>query len=97
MAIYEYRCSDCGTFDRSMPMGTAPESARCPTCGRESHRVFSVPMTYRTPDRLAAMFAREEASRDQPEVVNRVPPKARPARPGSAASSPEVRARLPKL
>jgi putative FmdB family regulatory protein len=94
VATYEYSCSDCGTFDRSMPMGTAPESARCPTCGRESHRVFSVPMTYRTPDRLAAMLAREEASRDQPEVVDRVPQRARPR---GAATSQDVRAHLPKL
>jgi putative FmdB family regulatory protein len=94
VATYEYRCSDCGTFDRSMPMGTARESARCPTCGRESHRVFSVRMTYRTPDRLAAMLAREDASRDRPEVVNRVPAAARSRRP---VASQELLARLPKL
>jgi putative FmdB family regulatory protein len=95
VATYEYRCSDCGTFDRSLPMGTARESARCPTCGRESHRVFSVPMTGpRTPDRLAAMLAREEASRDYPEVVDRVPSRARPR---GLAASQDAPARLPKL
>jgi putative FmdB family regulatory protein len=94
VAIYEYRCSDCGIFERSMPMGTATEFGVCPTCGCESNRVFSVPMTYRTPKSLAAILAREEASRDHPEVVERVPSPIRPRRP---AASQEVLARLPKL
>jgi putative FmdB family regulatory protein len=93
VAVYEYRCGDCGTFERSMPMGTATESARCPTCGGDANRVFSVPMTYRTAKPLAAMLAREEASRDHPKVVERVPPRSRPQRP---AASQDVLARLPK-
>ncbi len=93
MAIYEYRCSDCGIFERSMPMGTATEFGVCPTCGRESNRVFSVPMTYRTPKPLAATLAREEASREYPEVVERVPPRSRHHRP---AAPQDVLARLPK-
>jgi putative FmdB family regulatory protein len=93
VALYEYRCSDCGIFERSMPMGTATSSAVCPTCGRDATRVFSVPMTYRTPAPLAAMLAREEASRDYPEVVGRVPSRNRSRRP---AASKDVLARLPK-
>jgi putative FmdB family regulatory protein len=93
VAIYEYRCRDCGIFDRSMPMGTATPSAACPTCGHDANRVFSVPMTSRTPGPLAAMLAREEASRDYPEVVGSVPPRSRPRRP---AASEHVLARLPK-
>jgi putative FmdB family regulatory protein len=92
VAIYEYRCSDCGIFERSMPMGTATESAICPTCGRDANRVFSVPMTYRTPKPLVATLAREEASRDYPEVGH-VPPRSRHRRP---AASQDVLARLPK-
>ncbi len=84
VAIYEYRCSDCGIFERSMPMGTATESANCPTCGRDANRVFSEPMTYRTPKPLAATLAREEASRDHPEVVERVPASSRHRRPAAS-------------
>jgi hypothetical protein len=51
-------------------------------------------MTSRTPGRLAEAFAREDASRDHPEVVDRVPPRARPKRP---VASKDVLARLPKL
>ncbi len=82
MATYEYRCANCGPFEQRMPMGTATAVAVCPTCGREARRIFSVPMTYRTPKPLATMLAREEASRDDPEVVDRVPPR-RPRRPTS--------------
>jgi putative FmdB family regulatory protein len=94
VAIYEYRCSDCGTFEKSMPMGTATASAECPACGADGNRVFSAPMTSRTPKPLAAMLAREDASRDRPEVVNRVPAAARSRRP---VASQELLARLPKL
>lgn len=78
MATYEYRCSDCGRFEQRMPMGTAAASAVCPSCGEDAKRLFSVPMTYRTPKPVATMLAREEASRDHPEVVDRVPPRRRP-------------------
>ena len=73
MAIYEYRCAGCGRFERSMPMGTAPSALACPTCGHDAKRVFSVPMTSRLSKPLATMLAREEASRDYPEVVDHVP------------------------
>ncbi|HEX2156168.1 MAG TPA: zinc ribbon domain-containing protein [Actinomycetes bacterium] len=93
MATYEYRCEDCGGFEQRMAMGTATASAACPTCGRDAQRVFSVPMTSRTPRPLATMLAREEASRDYPEVVDRLPPRRRPRR--SAPPNPAL-ARLPK-
>jgi hypothetical protein len=50
-------------------------------------------MTSRTPKPLATVLAREEASRDYPEV-DRVPPRRQP-RPLPA--SQELLARLPKL
>ena len=73
MAIYDYRCDDCGSFEQRMPMGTATTTVACPGCGRDAKRIFAVPMTYRTPRPLARMLAREEASRDYPQVVGRVP------------------------
>ena len=93
VATYEYRCEDCGGFEQRMAMGTATASVACPTCGRDAKRVFSVPMTSRTPRPLATMLAREEASRDYPEVVDRLPPRQRPRR--SAPPNPAL-ARLPK-
>jgi putative FmdB family regulatory protein len=93
VATYEYRCGDCGGFEQRMPMGSAMESLACPKCGRDAKRIFSVPMTYRTPRRLARMLAREEASRDYPEVVDRLPARRRPRR--STPPNPAL-ARLPK-
>jgi putative FmdB family regulatory protein len=93
VASYEYRCGDCGRFEQRMPMGTAAAVAPCPSCGRDAKRIFSVPVTYRTPKPLATMLAREEASRDYPAVVDRVPPRRRPPRP--TPPNPAL-ARLPK-
>jgi putative FmdB family regulatory protein len=93
VATYEYRCDDCGCFEQRMPMGTATASAACPRCGQDAKRIFSVPMTYRTPRRLATVLAREEASRDYPEVVDRLPARRRPRR--STPPNPAL-ARLPK-
>jgi putative FmdB family regulatory protein len=81
VATYDYRCGDCGCFEQRMPMGTAAASTVCPSCGEDAKRIFAVPMTYRMPKPLAGMLAREEASRDYPRVVDRVPPRRRPRRP----------------
>jgi putative FmdB family regulatory protein len=93
MATYEYRCGDCGRFEQLMTMGTATASAACPTCGRDAKRIFSAPMPYRTAKPLATMLAREEASRDHPEVVDRPPRHRRPRRP--APPNPAL-ARVPR-
>jgi putative FmdB family regulatory protein len=78
VATYDYRCDDCDRFEQRMPMGTATATVACPSCGRDAKRIFAVPMTYRTPTPLARLLAREEASRDYPQVVDRVPPRRRP-------------------
>lgn len=90
MAIYEYRCPECGPFDVSLPMGSAPQARDCAACGRPARRVFSAPGLTRTPPALAAALAREEQSREAPEVVSG-PPRARTARPPHPAL-----ARLPR-
>ena len=78
MATYDYRCGDCGNFEQRMPMCTATTTVACPICVLDAKRIFAVPMTYRTPKPLATMLAREEASRDYPQVVHRVPPRQQP-------------------
>jgi putative FmdB family regulatory protein len=93
VAVYDYRCDDCGRFEQRMPMGTATAAVACPSCGQDAKRIFAVPMTNRTPKPLARMLAREEASRDYPQVVNRLPPRWRPRR--STPPNPAL-ARLPK-
>jgi putative FmdB family regulatory protein len=87
MVSYEYRCDTCGCFERQLPMGMATAASPCPSCGRDANRRFSPPMTSRTSAPLAAALAREEASRDHPQVVDRVPPRQR-ARPPSPPTLP---------
>lgn len=75
MAIYEYRCDRDGLFDRTLPLGTAPESVVCAKCGGAARRVFSAPM-YRSATRRAWTAAMDHAdkSRFEPEVVSSLPP-----------------------
>lgn len=81
MAIYEYRCDQDGLFDRNLPLGTAPESVACATCGGEARRVFSAPM-FKTATRSAwtAAMDRADKSRYEPDVVTSLPPSGAPRR-----------------
>ncbi|MEV6069208.1 zinc ribbon domain-containing protein [Nocardia sp. NPDC052001] len=38
MPLYEFRCRDCGSFDRSFSMAAVPEVANCPECAGDSRR-----------------------------------------------------------
>lgn len=42
MALYEYKCSEHGSFDRFQPM-FSEHTSDCPECGAEARRIFSVP------------------------------------------------------
>ncbi|NMH98795.1 FmdB family zinc ribbon protein [Pseudonocardia acidicola] len=77
MAGYQYRCPDCGVWDVALAMGTAEATRDCPDCGRTSARRYTAPSLNRMPAPQARARLREEASRDVPEVVTAVPPKAR--------------------
>ncbi|GLX01601.1 zinc ribbon domain-containing protein [Microtetraspora sp. NBRC 16547] len=89
MAIYEYLCPDCGPFDVSLPMGTAPETGACSACEGPARRRFSGPNLRRVHPALAAGLAGEERSREAPEVVRAPrggtgPAAARPPHPAPA-------------
>jgi putative FmdB family regulatory protein len=91
LVAYEFRCPQCGVFARSLPMATVTPSVACPGCGGPATRVYTPPMTPRTPSPLARLRATEEASSDAPRVVSEPPKVARRARPPHPAL-----ARLPK-
>lgn len=90
MAIYEYLCDQDGRFDKSLRLGTAPESVACSTCGRQARRVFSAPM-FRSAARSAwtAAMDRADRSRHEPEVVTSLPPSGGPRR--SIPLTPKLR------
>jgi putative FmdB family regulatory protein len=95
MSRYEYRCGDHGPFDTSWPMGAAPGSVDCPSCGRPAARSFTAPLLRRTAKPLADLRNKEEKSSDQPEVVTAVPPKRRAA-PSRTVDSNPLWSRLPR-
>jgi|1186.fasta_scaffold542508_2 putative FmdB family regulatory protein len=73
MATYAYRCPACGDFDLTRPMGEAPDRAICTRCGASSPRRWDAPSLAGMNPALRSALAREEASRDAPEVVRRSP------------------------
>ncbi len=90
MAIYEYRCDQDGLFDKTLPLGTAPESLPCAKCGNPARRVFSAPM-FRSASRSAwtAAMDRADKSRHEPEVVSSLPSNGAPSR--TLALTPRLR------
>lgn len=95
MVAYEYRCNQHGLFDVSRPMGDAPTTASCIQCGEHAVRVYSVPMTGRTPAHISAVIDRAERSRDEPEVVTQLPPRRMRLRTPMAPVNPAIR-KLPR-
>ena len=61
MALYEYRCPDCGNaFELRRPMSAAGSPAECPACGREAGRLPSV---FASKDGYTLRVPRSEAFR----------------------------------
>ena len=74
MAIYEYRCEADGTFELTMPIGSAPASVACPTCANEAGRVYSTPMVASfAPRELYAALEHQEKTKTEPDVVTSLP------------------------
>lgn len=78
MVSYQYRCWQCGVYEVRRPMGEAPATCRCATCGLTGRRLYSAPSLARTPKAVGEALTRAEKSRDEPEVVTQVPPGASP-------------------
>jgi putative FmdB family regulatory protein len=80
MTLYEYRCDQDGSFDVTLPLGTAPASLACPVCADDSRRVFTSPATKTMNRGLYRALDHEEKTRTDPDVVTSLPgrPKHRP-------------------
>ncbi|MFB4306810.1 FmdB family zinc ribbon protein [Actinomadura sp. GTD37] len=81
MAIYQYRCAECGPFDVSRPIGTAGPAEPCAACGGAAPRAFTPPLVARTSRPLARALDAQAASAHEPRVVGRVPAAPRRAAP----------------
>lgn len=93
MAVYAYRCTEHGVTETSCPIGTAPSTTACPTCGAAAGRVYTAPRLSLGSPARRALIDRSERSRDEPEVVSAPPP--RTGRPRPVPQNPAL-SRLPR-
>lgn len=70
VVVYGYRCGECGDLEARFPLGSAPATYECPHCRSTASRNYrAVHLTPSAPPALAAARNREQACRDNPEVV----------------------------
>ncbi|CAM3796869.1 FmdB family zinc ribbon protein [Polynucleobacter brandtiae] len=74
MATYEYQCDQDGVFEFIYPMGTAPESRICLSCGKPARKIVSAFMVHRKSTvHLFSAIEKADKSRYEPEVVSSLP------------------------
>ena len=95
MAIYEYRCERDGSFEVTLPIGTAPASIACPQCANEADRVFSSPMVSFAPRELVAALDHAEKTKSDPDIVTSLPRRPKHERTPMAPLTPTLR-KLPR-
>lgn len=95
MAVYEYRCPDHGEFDLVRPLGTAPSTAHCATCGADATRVYSVSFFRPGSRDVVAAIDHAEKSRTEPEIVRSVPTTGR-RKPGTQWARDPRQLKLPR-
>ena len=71
MPNYDFVCEDCGPFEQQRPLAEASDPMACPSCGRESRRVYAMPNTRRMPAALSGAMDRADKSAHEPELVRR--------------------------
>jgi putative FmdB family regulatory protein len=94
MPLYAYRCGEDGPVDVMRPLGTAPPTIPCPTCGADARRIITAPRLGLADRTRVALIDRAEASRTDPTVVSAPPP--RPSRPSRPARLDPRTAALPR-
>jgi putative FmdB family regulatory protein len=80
MATYTYRCGVDGPLDVRRPIGTAPATVPCPTCGTTAQRVITAPMLGLADRARTGLIDRTEATRSEPAVVSSIPTAPGPGR-----------------
>jgi putative FmdB family regulatory protein len=71
MPVYDFVCEDCGPFEQQRSFAEAGNPMKCPSCGREARRVYSMPNTKRMSNALSGAMNRAEKSAHEPEVAHR--------------------------
>lgn len=94
MALYEFVCATCGTFELNRPISGDTASAACPTCSAASGRSWTSPATRLLAPGMRRMLDAQDASRHEPQVVSAVPGRERGSGP-RVTTDPRHR-RLPR-
>lgn len=63
MPNYTYNCAYCGEFTLRQSMSMQHDNATCPTCNRESSRVFNSFQTYKMDGKLKKRIERGQEPR----------------------------------
>ena len=94
MALYEFVCPSCGTFELHRPISAETTSAPCPTCSAASGRRWTSPATSLLTPGMRRMLDAQDASRHEPQVVTSVPGRVRGS--GSRVTTDPRHRRLPR-
>ncbi|HEX8341260.1 MAG TPA: zinc ribbon domain-containing protein [Tepidisphaeraceae bacterium] len=68
MPLYEFQCSECGSFDVFRPISRAAEPVACPTCDAEATRVWCAPAVASLSPLQRSAAERNEKSRHEPHM-----------------------------
>ncbi|MFF2556450.1 FmdB family zinc ribbon protein [Nocardia sp. NPDC058058] len=69
MPLYEFRCRDCGSFDRSFSMAAVPDAADCPECAGSSRRQVGGGAFVRPGSAAARLIDATTRTASEPAVV----------------------------
>lgn len=67
MPVYQYHCTDCGQFDRIMPMSMSRQSVTCPACEKSAARSIVAPYLASSSRNTIAAAARNERAQHEPK------------------------------
>jgi putative FmdB family regulatory protein len=75
MPIYEFECTDHGSFELSRPIAQMREPAPCPDCGASGKRLLSAPNLATGSAIGRRVAAVNERSQHEPRIVKREAPR----------------------
>ncbi len=87
MPNYEFRCEDCGPFERILALTEAAEATGCPECEGLADRVYSMPGVISTSKAVKEARRRNERGAE-PKVSGGVPPEQPASRESPGAGRP---------
>lgn len=74
MPMYDYQCSDCGSFTGYAPVSRAAEPFPCPGCSGPGRRIISAPNLSRMNGDVRKAIHRNERATHEPGMARRSGP-----------------------